>query len=58
MFKDLVFAFAQGVVEKEKSKWTRYIVAYNGEVKDDGSPGVTHLVCEEDEVRGTSGSCS
>ena len=61
LFKGMVFLFAGGVSEECRAKWSRYVIAYDGDVADSDSERVTHLVCTSEEaVRESAGrgSCS
>ena len=47
LFSGLVFAF-RGLAPAEKRKWARFIIAYDGEVREEGDwSDVTHLVSED-----------
>ena len=47
LFKGMVFVFDKSVSEEDRAKWTRYIVAYDGDVVVEESEQVTHLVTIE-----------
>ncbi len=61
VFKGFVFLFHRKIELEVKKKWTRYILAYDGEVAAEGEEereefgNITHMVCDEVEVSALHG---
>lgn len=51
IFTGLAFAFHSDVPLAEKKRLERLIIAYDGEVREEGSPGITHLVHKNEEFK-------
>lgn len=50
LFHGMVFLFDDSVSEEDRKSWSRYIVAYDGDVVSTGSNEVTHVIYSKEEV--------